>query len=77
MAANTGWPFETVLDQMSFDRLKALEAEWKRRPPAHWLIAPFLGYKPPDDEEPQYMTPEAARAFMEATGGRIDGVRQL
>ena len=62
---------------MSFDRLAALEAEWKRRPPAHWLVAPYLGYKPPDEEPPQYMTPEAAKALMDATGGRIDGVRQV
>ena len=62
---------------MSFDRLAALEAEWKRRPPLHWLVAPYLGYKPPDEEPPQYMTAEAARALMEATGGRIDGVRQV
>ncbi len=62
---------------MSFDRLAALEAEWKRRPPVHWLIAPFLGYKPPDEEDSQPMTPEAARALMQATGGRIDGVKQI
>ncbi len=62
---------------MSFDRFAALEAEWKRRPPAHWLIAPFLGYKAPDDEDAPPMSPEAARALMEATGGRIDGVESL
>ena len=60
---------------MSFDRLAALEAEWKRRPPAHWLIAWFLDYEPP--EQVEYMTPEAARAMFEATGGRIDGVKAM
>jgi hypothetical protein len=74
VCANTGWPFETVLDQMSFDRFQALQAEWERRPPAHWLIAKFLGYEAPERKE--YMTPEAARAWMEATGGRIEGVAQ-
>jgi hypothetical protein len=32
---------------MTFDRLAALQAEWRRRPPAHWLIASYLKYKPP------------------------------
>ncbi len=60
---------------MSFDRFAALQAEWKRRPPVHWLVASYLGYKTPDETQP--MTPEAARAFMQATGGRIDGVAPI
>lgn len=60
---------------MTFDRFKALQREWALRPPAHWLIAKFLGYEPP--EETPHMTPEAAKAFMAATGGRIDGVRPI
>ena len=57
---------------MSFDRLEALEKQWKLRPPVHWLIAHFLGYEPP--AEKQYMTPDAARDFMKRTGGRVEGV---
>ncbi len=60
---------------MSFDRLAALEAEWRKRPPAHWLIAKFLGYEEPAPVE--YMTPEAAQAMFEATGGRIDGIKSI
>ena len=60
---------------MNDDRFRALQAEWTRHPPAHWLIAHYLGYQEP--EEVQHMTREAAQAFMAATGGRIDGVKKL
>jgi len=33
-------------------RFIALQAEWKRHPPAHWLVAAALKYKPPGDEAP-------------------------
>ena len=75
VAANTGWTFETILDQMTFPRLDALKAEWKIRPPAHWLIAEYLGYRP--TEEKSYMTPDAARDFLARTGGKIPGVQSL
>ena len=44
---NTGWGFEQVLDEMNDDRFRALREQWRRQPPAHWLIAAFVGYKPP------------------------------
>jgi hypothetical protein len=28
-------------------RLAALQAEWRANPPAHWLIAAALKYRPP------------------------------
>ena len=61
---------------MTFDLFAAMQAEWLRRPPAHWLIARFLGYESPDDK-PQYMDAAAARAWLEASGGRIEGVAPL
>ena len=57
---------------MTFDRLDALEKQWKLRPPVHWLIAHFLGYEPP--AEKQYMDADAAKEFMKRTGGKIGGV---
>jgi hypothetical protein len=32
---------------MTFPRLAALQCEWARRPPAAWLIAAHVKYKPP------------------------------
>jgi hypothetical protein len=29
---------------MTIPRFVALRAEWRRRPPAHWLLAAALGY---------------------------------
>jgi hypothetical protein len=30
-------------------RFLALHAEWRRNPPAHWLIAAALKYRPPGE----------------------------
>jgi hypothetical protein len=32
-------------------RLTALQEEWRANPPAHWLIAALIGYKPPSKPE--------------------------
>jgi hypothetical protein len=31
-------------------RFLALQAEWRRHPPSHWLVAAALKYKPPDEK---------------------------
>jgi hypothetical protein len=72
VVANLGWTAAEALDQMTFPLFAALQAEWKLRPPAHWLLAGFVGYRP--ETKPQYMTAEAARAMMHATGGKIPGI---
>jgi hypothetical protein len=33
-------------------RLLALQAEWRLRPPAHWLLAMALKYRAPDENAP-------------------------
>jgi hypothetical protein len=33
-------------------RFLALQAEWRRRPPAHWLLAAALKYRPQGELEP-------------------------
>lgn len=47
--ANTGWSWDEALDQLTVPRFLALQAEWRRSPPAHWLIAAALKYKPPSE----------------------------
>ena len=32
---------------MTFPLFEAFQAEWRLRPPVHWLAASFMGYKPP------------------------------
>jgi hypothetical protein len=34
---------------LTFADVRALRESWRRHPPAHWLIAAFIGYKPPRD----------------------------
>jgi hypothetical protein len=34
---------------LTVPRLLALQAEWRRHPPAHWLVAAALKYKPPEE----------------------------
>jgi hypothetical protein len=36
-----------VREHIDLPTLEALEAEWDRHPPAHHLVASYLGYKPP------------------------------
>jgi hypothetical protein len=33
-------------------RFLALQAEWRRNPPAHWLLAAAFGYRPKGDLAP-------------------------
>jgi hypothetical protein len=34
---------------LTVPRFLALQAEWRRHPPAHWLVAAALKYKPPGE----------------------------
>jgi hypothetical protein len=38
---------------MTVPRFMALRAEWRRRPPAHWLLAAVLRYNEPHQTTPQ------------------------
>jgi hypothetical protein len=40
-----------VLDQLTIPRFLALRAEWRRNPPAHWLVAAALKYRAPEEAE--------------------------
>jgi hypothetical protein len=60
---------------MTFPLLDAFQEEWKLRPPVAWLVAGFVGYKPPAPKV--YMDAKAMREFMRLTGGKIPGVAQL
>lgn len=75
---------------MTWPLWEAFGKEWDRRPPVHWLVSWFVGYKPPAETdrrssgngaaihpEQQYMTPEAAKDWLARTGGVIEGVRKL
>jgi hypothetical protein len=54
VVANTGWTWDEALDGLTTPRYLALVAEWRAHPPAHWLIAAALKYRPP---APQKATP--------------------
>lgn len=48
VVANTGWTWDEALDGLTLPRLLALQAEWRARPPAHWLLASAFKYRAPD-----------------------------
>lgn len=48
VVANTGWTWDEALDGLTTPRYLALVAEWRARPPAHWLIAAALRYRAPE-----------------------------
>lgn len=57
---------------MTFPRLAELEKHWQRHPPAHLLVAAFMGYKPP--EEQRYGTWDDLLSDFQAAGGRVGRV---
>ena len=46
--ANAGWTWDQALDGLTVPRYLALQAEWRARPPAHWLLAAALKYRAPE-----------------------------
>lgn len=69
VVANTGWTWDQALDGLTVPRYCALVAEWRARPPAHWLIAAALHYRPPNAgarAETQAPTVAALRAAFPA-----------
>jgi hypothetical protein len=74
IVANTGWTWDEALDNLTLPRLRALQAEWRAHPPAHWLLAALARYKPPAEDQ---LSPGADRratvAAIQATfpGGKL------
>ena len=72
VVANTGWTWDETLDGLTLPRYRALVAEWRARPPAHWLLAAALGYRPREAEalaETRAPTVAALRAAF--PGGKL------
>jgi hypothetical protein len=49
---NLGWSWDQALDELTVPRFLALQAEWRRNPPAHWLLAAALAYRPHGETKP-------------------------
>lgn len=71
--ASTGWTWDECLDQLDTPRMAALEAIWLRWPPVHKLLAAFIGYKAPEEQAKQYITPEVADRIIQSGGVFITG----
>jgi len=50
-------------------RYRAMHRHWRRHPRPEWLIAAYLGYKPPAEISPLAGFRQAARARAQATPG--------
>jgi hypothetical protein len=48
--ADTGWTWDEV-GRLTLPRLRAIYRHFRQQPPAHWLLAAWVGYKPPPDEQ--------------------------
>ncbi len=64
-----------MLDQIDIPFLRKLNAGWRIAPSLRRIVAAFVEYEPPEPK--QYMDADAARAWFNATGGRIEGVAKL
>lgn len=58
VCSSTGWTWEQV-GRLTIPRLRALRAEWRQRPPVHWLVASYLGHEPSAPDEPDDTTTTA------------------
>ncbi|MFT4098628.1 MAG: hypothetical protein QM651_16035 [Rhodoblastus sp.] len=59
---------------MTFPRLRALEAQWRRTPPLAWVVPAALGWKAPQEPAaapPVPATPDAIDAMF--PNGRFRG----
>jgi len=54
---------------MTFPLFEAFQAEWRLRPPVHWLAAAFMGYRPPKARD----GPKAGGRPKAGDGGRPKG----
>ena len=70
--ANTGWTWDEALDGLTMPRYRALVAEWRARPPAHWLIAAALHYRPREIDAPaETHAPTVAALRAAFPGGKL------
>lgn len=44
------------MGRLTLPRLRALYRYWSRHPPTHRLLAAYIGYEPPAQEEPKSAT---------------------
>jgi hypothetical protein len=51
VVAATGWTWDEALDGLTVPRFLALRAEWRRRPPAHWLFSAAQAKSEPGDSQ--------------------------
>jgi len=66
----TGWTWDYCEDELTMDRIGALQQEWMEHPPVGDLLAAFMGFK--------YEKPKGIEEFMEMiTGLSPDGVLRL
>lgn len=47
--ADTGWSWPEV-GRLTLPRLEAIQAEFRRLPPARWLLARLAGWNPPAED---------------------------
>lgn len=59
MAINAGWTFDYVAFNIDLPRLAALNKRWAINPPLHWLVAAYVGFKPPK-QNPVIASPDDA-----------------
>jgi len=51
----TGWSWDYAEETLTVPRLLALNAYWRSHPPAHLLLAAWLGVKPKTYENPEQL----------------------
>jgi hypothetical protein len=49
---STGWTWREAGD-LTFPQYKALARQWRKTPPAHLLLAGYVGYTPPAEFTPE------------------------
>lgn len=70
-----GWTWEYVDDNMTLERLNAMELYWKENPPLHILVANYMGYEKPKNAKDKEKEAEenCAALFAALSSGRTDG----
>jgi hypothetical protein len=48
---NLGWSWDQAEAQLDLHRLRSFSKHWTEAPPERYLVAAYLGYKPPRPQE--------------------------
>lgn len=64
VATCTGWSWAQIEEELDLPMLIALNKYWRSHPPAHLLMAAYVGFKAPAEAREHVNDPAEVEAFL-------------